>query len=42
MNVNFGIMDPLEERIKNKKDKNLKIAERSLEEIGDFTGRRKI
>ena len=34
MNINFGIIDVLEERIKDKKLKAEKIAERSLEEIG--------
>lgn len=33
MNVNFGIMDGLDERIRDKKLKAEKIAERSLEEI---------
>ncbi len=33
MNVNFGIMEPLEERIKDKKQKAEKIAERSFREI---------
>lgn len=33
MNVNFGIMRPLEERICNKEQKNLKIAERALEKV---------
>ncbi len=36
MNVNFGIIEPLEERIKNKKEKNAKIAERALAEIDCF------
>ena len=30
MNVNFGIMDPLGERIRKKREKNEKIAARSL------------
>ena len=33
MNVNFGIMEGLEERIRDKKEKAEKIANRSLEEI---------
>ncbi len=33
MNVNFGIIDSLNERIKNKKEKNAKIAQRALEYI---------
>lgn len=33
MNINFGIMNPLPQRIKDKKEKAEKIAERSLQEI---------
>lgn len=33
MNANFGIMRPLEKRIRNKKEKNLAIAQRALEHI---------
>lgn len=33
MNVNFGIMKPLEERIRKKAEKNLKISQRALEII---------
>ncbi|MBR6825311.1 MAG: methylenetetrahydrofolate--tRNA-(uracil(54)-C(5))-methyltransferase (FADH(2)-oxidizing) TrmFO [Oscillospiraceae bacterium] len=33
MNVNFGIIDPLEERVKGKANKNLAISNRSLEII---------
>ena len=33
MNVNYGIIDPLDKKIKNKEQKNLEIAQRSLEEI---------
>lgn len=33
MNINFGILTPLEEKIRKKKEKNAKIAERALEEI---------
>lgn len=36
MNVNFGIMKPLEYRVKNKQDKNRKISERSLKIIEDM------
>lgn len=36
MNVNFGIMEPLEYRVKNKQDKNRKISERSLKIIEDM------
>ena len=30
MNITFGLMPPLGERIRKKKEKNAKIAERSL------------
>ncbi len=33
MNINYGIMEPCGQRIKDKEKKNLNIAERSLEEI---------
>ena len=33
MNVNFGIIDPLGKKVKNKREKNLLISERSLEVI---------
>ncbi len=36
MNVNFGIMESLGERIRDKKEKAMKIAERSLAEISTF------
>ena len=36
MNVNFGIIKPLEYRVKKKKDKNLLIAQRSLQIIDNF------
>jgi len=36
MNVNFGIIPPLEERIKNKQERNLAIANRSLAWFDDF------
>ena len=39
MNINFGIMAPLEMRIRNKKEKNTKIAERALAEIDAFRSR---
>ncbi len=37
MNINFGIMQPLGQRIKNKEEKNTRIAERALERIKEFT-----
>ena len=33
MNITFGLIPPLGERIRNKKEKNAKIAERSLQMI---------
>jgi methylenetetrahydrofolate--tRNA-(uracil-5-)-methyltransferase len=39
MNVNFGIIEPLGERIRNKREKNLKIAQRSLAVIDELIGR---
>jgi methylenetetrahydrofolate--tRNA-(uracil-5-)-methyltransferase len=39
MNVNFGIIEPLGERIRNKREKNLKIAQRSLGVIDELIGR---
>ncbi|MDR7865444.1 MAG: methylenetetrahydrofolate--tRNA-(uracil(54)-C(5))-methyltransferase (FADH(2)-oxidizing) TrmFO [Sporomusaceae bacterium] len=38
MNVNFGIMPPLEVRIRDKKAKNRTIAERALCELSEFIG----
>ena len=39
MNVNFSIISPLEKRIRKKSEKNLAIAERSLEEIDGLLAR---
>ena len=36
MNVNFGIMEPLGFRVRGKANKNMAIAERSLQEIEGF------
>ncbi|WP_226534677.1 FADH(2)-oxidizing methylenetetrahydrofolate--tRNA-(uracil(54)-C(5))-methyltransferase TrmFO [Fictibacillus halophilus] len=36
MNANFGLMPPLETRIKNKQERNTAIAERALETIQNF------
>ncbi len=33
MNINFGIMAPLEKRIRNKRERNMAIAERALETL---------
>ena len=41
MNVNFGIIAPLEQRIKGKANKNLAIAERALAHIDSITGRKR-
>ncbi len=38
MNINFGIIEPLPYRVKGKRNKNLAIAERSLEAIGHQAG----
>lgn len=38
MNVNFGIMRPLEEKVKGKEEKNLRIAQRALDEIARLKG----
>ena len=40
MNINFGIITSLNERVKKKKDKNLKIAQRSLEWIDGYVKER--
>ncbi|AHD05969.1 FADH(2)-oxidizing methylenetetrahydrofolate--tRNA-(uracil(54)-C(5))-methyltransferase TrmFO [Paenibacillus larvae] len=37
MNANFGLFPPLPERIKNKKEKNEKLAKRALETIQNFS-----
>lgn len=37
MNANFGLLPPLPERIRNKKEKNERIAERALNTIQNFT-----
>ena len=36
MNINFGLLPPLPERIRNKKEKNLKISQRALQALADF------
>jgi methylenetetrahydrofolate--tRNA-(uracil-5-)-methyltransferase len=36
MNVNFGIIEPLGRRVKGKRNKNLEISERSLNQIGEL------
>lgn len=33
MNINFGIISPLDKKVRNKKEKNLMIAERALDKI---------
>ena len=38
MKVNFGILTPLEHRVKGKANKNLAIAQRSLAIINQMTG----
>lgn len=36
MNSNFGLLDPLEERIRNKRDKRARLAERALEALSGW------
>ena len=36
MNINFGLIEPLSERIRGKRERNLKIAERSLALLDDI------
>ncbi len=38
MNVNFGLLPPLEARIRDKKEKNRRIAARALRELVEFVG----
>ncbi|MDN4594473.1 FADH(2)-oxidizing methylenetetrahydrofolate--tRNA-(uracil(54)-C(5))-methyltransferase TrmFO [Polycladomyces subterraneus] len=38
MNANFGLLPPLPQRIRSKKERNLKIAERALESLQAFSG----
>lgn len=42
MNVNFGIMSPIKERIRDKKQKKMRIAERALEMLDQFIEENKI
>ena len=37
MNVNFGIIEPLDHRVRGKRNKNAEISRRALEEIGRHT-----
>jgi methylenetetrahydrofolate--tRNA-(uracil-5-)-methyltransferase len=39
MNVSFGLLPPLAERIRDKKEKNRRIAARALEELRTFIGK---
>ncbi|MDA8227218.1 MAG: methylenetetrahydrofolate--tRNA-(uracil(54)-C(5))-methyltransferase (FADH(2)-oxidizing) TrmFO [Desulfitobacterium hafniense] len=39
MNINFGLLPSLSERIKNKREKNLRISERALSSLEDFRTR---
>jgi methylenetetrahydrofolate--tRNA-(uracil-5-)-methyltransferase len=36
MNINFGLMPPINERIKDKNLKNRRISERSINKLKDF------
>ena len=38
MNINFGIIEPLGDKIKGKREKNAKISERALERIESLKG----
>lgn len=38
MNINFGIIEPLGERIRGKRERNLKIAERALQRLDQIVG----
>ncbi|NCC66895.1 MAG: methylenetetrahydrofolate--tRNA-(uracil(54)-C(5))-methyltransferase (FADH(2)-oxidizing) TrmFO [Clostridia bacterium] len=37
MNINFGILDPLDRRVKGKRNKNAEISARALDLIGTYT-----
>ncbi|MBA1333842.1 MAG: Methylenetetrahydrofolate--tRNA-(uracil-5-)-methyltransferase TrmFO [Firmicutes bacterium] len=37
MNINFGLLPPLKERIRNKRERNRMLSERSLKEINQLT-----
>ena len=39
MNINFGLLPPLTERIRDKREKNMKISERALMSLGEFCRR---
>lgn len=38
MNANFGLLPPLGQKIRNKKEKNERIAQRALDALGSFMG----
>ncbi|UHA73945.1 FADH(2)-oxidizing methylenetetrahydrofolate--tRNA-(uracil(54)-C(5))-methyltransferase TrmFO [Paenibacillus sp. 481] len=38
MNANFGLFPPLEQRIRNKKEKNEALAQRALDAVRDYAG----
>jgi len=42
MNINFGLIPPLEQKIKNKREKNKILAERALRDLADFIENNKI
>ncbi len=42
MNINFGIIRPLERRIRGKEEKNLKISERALAHVQDIVSEYKV
>lgn len=42
MNANFGIIPPLPSRVRNKRERNLQLSERSLETMGAFVAQHSI
>ena len=36
MNVNFGLIDPLEQRVRGKRNRYAQVAQRALEEIDQY------
>jgi len=39
MNINFGLLPPLDQRIRDKREKNTKISERALASLNEFCAR---
>ena len=36
MNINFGLIPPLDHRVKGKRNKNAEISKRALEKLGEL------